>query len=301
MKLEILKIQIISKKINYSKNILQIFSSLMINFIFFAALKSFEIKNNIVSDDNQKTNDNLNLLADISGSFGQNMNYNIQNETLTISGQNAIGPCNDLESCPYKQYNESVESIVIQEGISILSSYAFSGFENLKSISFPESVIYIGDYSFCNCQNLESISIPSNTFYIGTSSFMNCSNLQTITIPEKVNTLYADLFSGCNNIQSINILGNLTAIEVSVFKDCFQLKTIDIPTNSADITISNSTFENCINLVSVSIRGNILSIGSYAFKNCSSLKTLYFFKYCCKWSKIIKFYIKLRYKQANKS
>lgn len=131
--------------------------------LLFTTMTIYKLRNDKKSNSNQKDS-NLSLLIDISGSFGDSGIWTIQNDILTISGQDTVGPCNNLESCPYKEYSDSVISIIIENDVTTLSDNVFNDFTLLQSVTLPESVKYIGTSAFSNCQNLQSITIPDAVF-----------------------------------------------------------------------------------------------------------------------------------------
>lgn len=124
--------------------------------LLFMTMTIYKLRNDKKSNANQKDS-NLTLLLDISGTFGNSGIWTIQNDILTISGQETVGPCNDLESCPYKEYSDSVISIIIENDATTLSNNVFNDFTLLQSVTLPESIMYIGNSAFNNSQNLQNL------------------------------------------------------------------------------------------------------------------------------------------------
>ena len=137
-------------------------------------------------------------------------------------------------------------TVILQDGLTSIGSFAFSGCSSLTSIKIPSSVTSIGYHAFYDCSGLTSIEIPSSVTSIGSSAFSGCSSLTSIEIPSSV-----------------------TSIGDSVFRDCSSLTSIEIP--SSVTSIGYGAFYNCSSLTSIEIPSSVTSIGSNAFADCSSL------------------------------
>ena len=85
----------------------------------------------------------------------------------------------------------SVKEVILENGITNISSWAFSFCENLTDITIPNSVTSIGNRSFSGCKDLINVIIPDSVISIGEYAFQN--------------TPYLD-----------NILRNLTEIHISL-------------------------------------------------------------------------------------
>ncbi len=98
--------------------------------------------------------------AQTSGSCGENAtwSFDTESQTLTISGTGAMADYNS-STMPWEDLKANIQSVVINEGITIIGRSAFLGCANLNSVIIPESVTTIGQSAFMNCTSL-SISIP---------------------------------------------------------------------------------------------------------------------------------------------
>lgn len=108
------------------------------------------------------------------------------------------------------------KSIIIPEGIAIISDKAFAWNQNLDLIELPNTVTQTGEATFYRCDALTSIYIPDSVeqcpsftacfglkyirlsenpkfTYIG-SAFRGCKSLTTLTIPENIKTISSDAF-----------------------------------------------------------------------------------------------------------
>ena len=79
--------------------------------------------------------------------------------------------------------------VILDESVTYLSEYAFSGCTSLQSITIPSSVIDISYGAFAECSSLTSVTIPSSVIYISDIAFFNCTSLTSVTIPTSVTTI----------------------------------------------------------------------------------------------------------------
>ena len=130
-----------------------------------------------------------------SGSCGKNLTWTLDaNGLLTISG---TGEMADYENNPPPWYDQrtSIQSVIIENGVTSIGDFAFYGCNILTSASLPDSVTSIGSYSFSLCRSLISIMIPDGVTRIEEESFSSCYSLTSVTIPDSVTSIgnYASL------------------------------------------------------------------------------------------------------------
>jgi hypothetical protein len=101
--------------------------------------------------------------------------------TLTISGNGAI-PDYTLNGSPWKNSINSINNVVIQEGVTSIGQNAFADLYKMTSITIPNSMASIGSMAFYNCHALPSITIPSSVASIGDYAFQDCFALTSVTI-----------------------------------------------------------------------------------------------------------------------
>lgn len=127
-----------------------------------------------------------------SGYCGENVTwqYDSQTNTLTISGTGAMGEF-DMGAYPWNDYSEEIQTVIICDGVTKITGYAFGLLTNLTNITISDSVTYIAYYAFYNCDSLFSIVLPDGVTSIDPFAFSYCTNLGYITIPKSV-TMIAD-------------------------------------------------------------------------------------------------------------
>ena len=196
--------------------------------------------------------------AATSGQCGDNVYWTLDdNGTLTISGTGEMLN----KSAPWKAKINSIKTVIIQNGITSISEYAFFDCIRLTSINIPNSVTSIGDSTFHSCTSLTSINIPDSVTSISDRSFYNCSSLTSVTIPDSVTSIGFATFYGCSSLTSVNIPSSVTSINGYAFYDCTSLTSVTIP-------------------------GSVTSIGGYAFFECRSLKDVYYSGSAEQWNNI---------------
>ena len=125
-----------------------------------------------------------------SGTCGENLTWTLDDAgTLTISGTGAMAYWTDYKRQPWYDYQKSIKSVVIEDGVTSIGDYAFSMCESLTSVMIPDTVINIGNCVCYGCTGLTSVKIPVCVTDIGSSSFTNCTSLTDITVDQN-NTFF---------------------------------------------------------------------------------------------------------------
>ncbi|MCR5305380.1 MAG: leucine-rich repeat protein [Oscillospiraceae bacterium] len=79
-------------------------------------------------------------------------------KTLTLKGFGELFTFENYWNTPWYSIASEVKNLVLPEGITHITSYAFYNFSNLKSVTVPASVQQIDDYAFAKCAALESVT-----------------------------------------------------------------------------------------------------------------------------------------------
>ncbi len=187
---------------------------------------------------------------------------------LRISG---IGSGKDFDgsNAPWYEYREHILSATIENGITSIGSYAFSGCNKLTTVTMADSVVQISPRAFLDCSSLTNVSIPDTVNYIGDSAFENCTSLTNVKLPSSITYVHWCTFRGCSKLVSVEIPESVLDIDDGAFSGCSSLTNVNIPNRVT--RIGESTFSGCSSLTSISIPENVTSIGWYAFSGCSSL------------------------------
>jgi hypothetical protein len=205
-----------------------------------------------------------------SGDFGENnaLHWELNNSTLTISGTGAMPNYSNSGFVPWYSYRFSIETVMIEDGVTSIGDYVFYDCENLASVTIGNSVESIGNYVFYGCDNLASVIIPEGVTGIGDYIFYGCGNLALVILPEGMMSIGDYAFYDCYGITSLTIPVGVTSIGEWAFSGC-NFTSLTIPEGVTGI--GDFTFSGCNSLLSVTIPNSVTSIGIAAFSYCNHL------------------------------
>lgn len=166
---------------------------------------------------------------------------------------------------------QSITSIVIPEGVTVIEAYAFSGCKNLKSVSLPGSLAEIKWSAFSSCEALESIHLGDNVIHIGSGAFGGCTSLREVRLPSKVVSFGEEIFAGCA-MESVIIPDGVTHLHGGMFINCKDLKRVTLPEGIENIGMY--AFTRCTALTDIDVPVSVREIGQYAFSECTALERI---------------------------
>lgn len=196
---------------------------------------------------------------------------------------------------------DSLESVIIGNGVSVLSSPLFENCPNLTELIIkdgesPLSFSYIsGDAKYTSPHNPNSYSVNAyscfeglnlQTVYIGRSlkcgtvgyktysvPFLGNETIEKITIGPKVKSIpLAGMSSSGGDISE----STWSQYKVGFFQGCSNLKEVIILGGGIK-ALSNQLFENCINLSTITLGYGVSYIGDDALSNCEALSNIIFY------------------------
>ena len=151
------------------------------------------------------------------------------------------------------------------------------------SYSIPNGVTSISSYAFSGCSSLTSITIPNSVTSIGYCAFEDCSSLTSVTIPDGVTSIDSSTFSGCSSLTSVTIPNSVTSIGYYAFEDCSSLTSVTIPDGVT--SIGTYAFQNCSRLASIATPASVTTINYGAFYQ-SNLMVVYYSGTIEQWENI---------------
>lgn len=120
---------------------------------------------------------------------------------------------------------ESLNSIVIPDGVITIALSTFDGCVDLRSVEIPKSVTSIENTAFRDCESIVHIKIPNSVTSIGVGAFRGCS-LKEMVIPDSVKSIGKDAFAYCPSLTRLSIPKDLTDIGEGAF-DYHHFQNID--------------------------------------------------------------------------
>ena len=226
------------------------------------------------------------------------MNWSLNGKgTLTISGKGDM-KYYYYSDRPWHKYKDKIKKVVVEDGITSISSKAFydcpnltevsiantvtniesSAFSNctsLKSISFPSNVTKLGDYVLNGCTSLENVCIPGSVTYLGDYAFGNCTSLENLVLPEGVKDLgYGIIYNTI--IESITIPKTVTYSDYdsnggALAGDQF-LK--DVVFEDGIESVPANICKKAGSIERVTIPSTVTKIGYSAFRECTEISSI---------------------------
>lgn len=230
----------------------------------------------------------------VSGKCGTNITYALYtNGLMTIDGSGAMTDYTSSSAPPWEEYKDSIESVVISNGVTHVGGYTFANCTGITNLEIPDSVTSIGAVSFKYCTGLTNIVIPNGVTKVGASAFAGCPGVTSIpdsvtdfgytafqdctgltgTLTYKAGVTYADnVFLGCTGFTSYAIEEGVTEIPGGAFRDLAQLTSIVIPDSVTSIDIN--AFYGCTGLTAITLPPSLVTIGGSSFSGCAGLTSI---------------------------
>ena len=246
----------------------------------------------------------------VSGTCGDNLTWVLEDGVLTISGTGAMYYYEDEDSVPWYGERADITSVVIESGVTSISSYAFYGCTSLESVSLPSTLTEIDYCTFDECEYLTDIYyegskielyvIYGNYYYLLEKDSVevhyvvdddtivssgSCGDNVNYTLTGGGVLTFSgtgeieieeDVFwyNGRAGITSVIIEDGITSIGDFVFYACISLENISFPESLT--SIGNYAFGACESLESISFPEGLTSVGAFAFASCTSLVSISF-------------------------
>ncbi len=117
-----------------------------------------------------------------SGTWGENMSWSFEGNTLTITGtgDGKMADFAQKEDAPWYGYRERIQKLVLVD-VYYIGARAFQNYDALAEIHFGEKLYEVGEQAFKGCDGLVHLTMPKSFKVFGPESFRGCANLQTIT------------------------------------------------------------------------------------------------------------------------
>lgn len=224
----------------------------------------------------------------------KNTNWVLDSEgVLTLSP--GTGSTNTQYYPEWAGYKEEIQSVVVEQGVTTISAYAFNECTNLKTITIPNSVTSIEIYATRLCDALTDV------FFDGTQAQWDkidinyeydyrLAEVNIHTIAYAFDTWYGlDWYLDNDGILTISGNGDNGLMHSVFVNDAWrpygdQIKTVVIKESVGNL--GAFAFYDCQTLTSITIPTTITQIGREAFYQCSNLTDVYYNGTQQQWNQI---------------
>ena len=226
------------------------------------------------------------------------MNWSLNGKgTLTISGKGDM-KYYYYSDRPWHKYKDTIKKVVVEDGITSISSKAFYDCPNLTEVSIANTVTNIESSAFSNCTSLKSISFPSNVTYLGDSILNGCTSLENVSIPGSVTEIGDYAFGNCTSLENLVLPEGVKNLGYGIIYNTI-IESITIPKTvtysdydsnggalAGDQFLKDVVFEDGIESVPanickkagsierVTIPSTVTKIGYSAFRECTEISSI---------------------------
>lgn len=203
-------------------------------------------------------------------SCGEELTWELEDGVLTISGEGAM---DDYSEDPAPWSGETVEKIVLEEGVTTIGAYAFCDMADVTAVSLPATLLTIDACAFQYCTALESVKLPDKLQGIGDNAFEGCESLTgTLTIPASVALVGDGAFMDCDGLTGVNVGSGLSVLSEQLFAQCDSLKNVKLVSGLKEI--KKDAFAGCTALKSITVPTSVTKMGAGVFRACTALESI---------------------------
>lgn len=185
-----------------------------------------------------------------------------------------------LTEIPHEAFKncESMESVIIPEGVTCIGSYAFGWCYSLRNVKLPSTLKTISEYGLF-ATNIEELILPENLETLGRSA-LSSTQLRTIRIPDSVTSIGKGVLRNCCNLQSI--YGRFSSADNRcIVKDGtliafapYGLVEYSTPEDVRVVSGSAFSFEKSTTLVKIILNEGVLEIQRAVFEYNKTIETI---------------------------
>jgi len=218
--------------------------------------------------------------------------------TLTISGNGEMPDYEYWSNAPWYEYNYSIFSVVVENGVTRIGNYAFNNCSAL-TISISKSVVSMGYSVFSGCNSLTAINVEAGNPYFSSIDgvlFDKDKNILltypsgkagSYTVPNSVMIIRESAFSQCQKLTSVTLGNSVAIIGEYAFYNCTALTAFNVENGNPNYSSDNGVLFNKDKTTlfyypagktaeSYTIPNSVMAIESNAFINCKKLASLTF-------------------------
>jgi len=141
--------------------------------------------------------------------LSSNITWKVEDTTLHFDGSGEMTLTYEyLEELPWYEQRNTVDTVIVSEGITSLGEGVLTAFRKLETVVLPESLTTIGTCAFLSCERLTQIVLPDRVTKIESGAFVGCEALSSISIPGNVYEISSNAFYNCTNATIVGIKGS---------------------------------------------------------------------------------------------
>lgn len=214
--------------------------------------------------------------------------WRMEGDTLIFSGKNIVEAGEWI--------NEDFKHVVMEVGITEISSSAidylkktesivfpstykeisgFYGFPNLKEVVMEEGVELIIESAFAECRTLERVVIPESVTEIMYWAFEGCTSLKEIVLPEMITDIGIEAFIGTPWLESLKADSPFAIVNGVLLGVNKELAVGDIVIPDGVTAIVTSDFYVNDKITGVTIPESVTFIYGNTFANLPNLEVIY--------------------------
>ena len=214
----------------------------------------------------------------VTGICGDNLTwiYDMQSATLTVSGEGEMENYG-YNKYPWSSYSNVTEKLIVGEGITNISDYAFGSFEKLSDISLSSTLESIKIGGFENCLSLKNVILPDNVTYLGSGAFAYCVSLESIDLGDGLVTVRDFVFYSCKQFKELHFPDSIETICTYMSMECPSLGVITLPDKGIYIeesSISGAYFDNPDNAKDCDEENGLYYVGNHLICATNRTKTI---------------------------
>ena len=144
----------------------------------------------------------------VTGTCGEDLRYTLDTTSgvLTVSGRGSMQNWS-MAASPWS-YSADIRTVLLNDGVTSIGSFAFEGCNNLTAVTLPNSMTRIGAHAFTGCTGLQTVNIPKTVVEIGEQAFSKCRDTLTLRgAADGIAAAYAEKngirFSPINSISDV--------------------------------------------------------------------------------------------------
>ena len=142
-----------------------------------------------------------------NGVCGENVSWTLDSETkvLTISGTGEMyhdGHFSDSLHWQGQKLTTTIQSVVIEPGVTSIGYWAFANATNLTSVTMPEGISVVENNAFYN-SGITSIVLPNSVTDVNDGAFDDCKQLVSCDLGRGIKHIGKNCFGNCYALTSL--------------------------------------------------------------------------------------------------